>query len=133
MKRQLETTTQAPPELEIQDGAESTPELLSAPQLLSASDTALQPPMQTRPTLPQSDAPTQALGFPKLRLLWANRHVTSQWAIAGFWSAILLTLIIPKQYVATSKLMSPETKSAEIWRCGSSRADLVRWPAIYWE
>jgi capsule polysaccharide export protein KpsE/RkpR len=28
--------------------------------------------MQTRPTLPQSDAPTQALGFPKLRLLWAN-------------------------------------------------------------
>lgn len=32
--------------------------------------------------------------------------------MAGFWSAILLTLVIPKQYVATAKLMPPEAKSA---------------------
>jgi len=47
-----------------------------------------------------------------LQLLWTKRQVTMQWAVARFWGAILLTLVIPKQYVSTSKLMPPEVHSA---------------------
>jgi len=114
VKRELETAIEAQPELKKPDGAESTPELQNAPELVHANDAGLQAPIRGAVSVPEWDAKqNQVRGLPKLLwLLWINRHVTLQWAMAGFWSAILLTLVIPKQYVATSKLMPPEAKSA---------------------
>jgi capsule polysaccharide export protein KpsE/RkpR len=113
MKRQLETTTEAPLNLESQDGAESAAEFLNAPALVGANDAGLQAPTHGDVSVPKWHAvQTQPSGLPKLRLLWTKRQVTLHWALAGFWGAILLTLVIPKQYVSTSKLMPPEGQSA---------------------
>lgn len=114
MRRQLETAIEASLELKKQDDARSTAGLLDAPELPNASDAGLQAPMRGAVSVSESDAgQNQVWGLPKLlRLLWTKRQVTLQWAMAGFWSAILLTLVIPKQYVSTAKLMPPEAKSA---------------------
>jgi capsule polysaccharide export protein KpsE/RkpR len=113
MKRQLETITEAPLKLESQDGAESAPELLNAPELVGANDAGLHAPGYGAVSLLERQAVrTQPSGLPKLRLLWTKRQVTLHWAMAGFWGAILMTLAIPKQYVSTSRLMPPEAQSA---------------------
>jgi len=77
MKRQLETATEAPPQLESQDGAGSKPELLDVPELLNADDVGLQAPNHgSNLSLPEWDAVrTQARGLPQLRLLWAKRQL----------------------------------------------------------
>jgi capsule polysaccharide export protein KpsE/RkpR len=113
MKRQLDTATEAPPELQNHDGADSTPEVLTAPELFKANDVALQAPGDVAVSvLERQAARTQPGGLLLLQLLWTKRQITMQWALAGFWGAILLTLVIPKQYVSTSKLMPPEAYSA---------------------
>jgi hypothetical protein len=112
MKRQLETATEAPPDLQSHDGADSTPEVLTKPELFKANDAGLQVPDVAVSVLERQAARTQPGGLLLLQLLWAKRQVTMQWALAGFWGAILLTLVIPKQYVSTSRLMPPEAHSA---------------------
>jgi hypothetical protein len=108
MKRQLETATEAPPQLERQDGAGSKPELLNA------DDVGLQAPNHgSKLSLPEWDAVrTQPRGLLQLRLLWAKRQLMLNWGMAGCCGAILLALVIPKQYVSAAKLMPPEAQSA---------------------
>ncbi len=124
MKQQLETATEAPPELESQDGGDSTatvltaPELrqaevLTTPELVKVNDVRLTAPGDVAvPVLERQAAQTWPSGLLLLQLLWAKQQVTMHWALAGFWGAILLSLVIPKQYVSTSKLMPPEAHSA---------------------
>ena len=114
MKRQLETATEAPPQLESQDGAGSKPELLDVPELLNADDVGLQAPNHgSKLSLAEWDAVrTQARGLPQLRLLWAKRQLMLNSAMAGCCAATLLALVIPKQYVSAAKLMPPEAQSA---------------------
>jgi hypothetical protein len=84
MKRQLETATEAPPELQSHDGADSTPEVLTAPELCKANDMGMQAPGDVAVSVlePQA-ARTQPGGLLLLQLLWAKRRVTMQWALAG--------------------------------------------------
>jgi hypothetical protein len=114
MKRQLETATEAPPQLESQDGAGSKPELLDVPELLNADDVGLQAPNHgSKLSLPEWGAVrTQARGLPQLRLLWAKRQLMLNSAMAGCCAATMLALVIPKQYVSAAKLMPPEAQSA---------------------
>ena len=113
MKRQLEGASEAPPELQSPDGTGSAAELMNASKLLNTNDTGLQAPIQDDVSLPEwNGRQRQARGLANLRLLWVKRQVTLHWAIAGCCAAILLALVIPKQYVSTSKLMPPERQSA---------------------
>src|ERR1700719_3081416 len=88
MKRQTETATETPAELRSHDGADLTLEALTASELFKANDVGLQTP---------GDAAVSALERPAVRrhsgvlLAWTKRQVTMQWALAGFWGAILLT------------------------------------------
>ncbi|HZV60139.1 MAG TPA: hypothetical protein VFF42_07340 [Candidatus Eremiobacteraceae bacterium] len=107
MKRQLESATDAPPELESQDRAESTPELLNA------NDAALQAPIHGHVSIPEwHGVGAQAESLSKLRLLWAKRQLMLYWGLNGCCVAILLALVIPKEYVSAAKLMPPEAQSA---------------------
>jgi capsule polysaccharide export protein KpsE/RkpR len=113
MKRQLESATDAPPELESQDRAESTPELLNVPELLNANDAALQAPMHGHVSIPEwHGVGAQAESLPKPRLLWAKRQLMLYWGLSGCCVAILVALVIPKEYVSAAKLMPPEAQSA---------------------
>jgi capsule polysaccharide export protein KpsE/RkpR len=114
MKRRLETATEAPPESVHPEGAESTPELPNVPELLNADDVGLRAPNYgSKLPLPEWDAVrTQPRGLLQLRLLWAKRQLMLNWAMAGCCGAILLALVIPKQYVSAAKLMPPEAQSA---------------------
>src|SRR6202022_2170671 len=76
MKRQLESATDAPPELESQDRAESTPELLNA------NDAALQAPIHGHVSIPEwHGVGAQAESLSKLRLLWAKRQLMLYWGL----------------------------------------------------
>src|ERR1700688_4721363 len=113
MKRQLDTATEDLPELQNHDRADLTPEVLTAPELFKANEVGLQAPDDVAVSVPERQATrTQPGGWLLLQLLWAKRQVTMQWALAGFWGAILLTLVIPTQYISTSRLMPPEAHSA---------------------
>jgi capsule polysaccharide export protein KpsE/RkpR len=118
MKRRLENATQTPSDLVSQDGPESTPELLNAPdlpdapELLTIDDAGLLTPIQADLSLPEwGAARAQSASLRKLRLLWSRRQLMLYWAVAGCCAAVVLALVIPKQYVSSAKLMPPETQS----------------------
>jgi capsule polysaccharide export protein KpsE/RkpR len=104
--------------LESADGAESAPKLLNAPDLLDApelltgNDAGLLAPIDADVSFAEWDAArTQLSRLQKSRLLWANRQLILYWAVAGFCAAVLVALIIPKQYVSVARLMPPEALS----------------------
>jgi hypothetical protein len=73
MKRQLETATEVPPELESRVGAESTPRLPDASGLLSGIDAELQALVQADAAFAERRAERKQVGIlPTLRLLWAG-------------------------------------------------------------
>lgn len=121
MKRQLETATEAPSELESQVGAESMPELLNA------NDAGPQAPIRGGVSVPECDATrTCTRGLPTLQSLWAERQLILHCGLAGCCAAILLALIIPKQDISTAKLMPPEVQSTSSFgRFGSIAGDLL--------
>lgn len=121
MKRQLETQIEAQPEVQLECAgvAESAPKLLNAPDLLDAAgllttnDAGLLATTEADVAFAKWDAVrTQAAQLRKLRLLWAKRELILYWALAGFCAAVLVALVIPKQYVSVARLLPPESLSA---------------------
>ena len=127
MKRQLETATDAPPKLESRVGAELTPELLTASELVGANDAGLQAPDDDAVSeLERQAVRTPTRGLPTLRLLWAKRHAMLRWAMAGFCAATLLAFAIPKQYVSAVRLMPPDAQPTRSFGgFGSIAGDLL--------
>ena len=50
-------------------------------------------------------------GFEWAWLLWLNRRVLARWTICGIVVAVIIALILPKEYESTARLMPPDTKS----------------------
>jgi capsule polysaccharide export protein KpsE/RkpR len=127
MKRQLETATEAPPELQSHDSADSTPEVPIAPELFKANDVRLQAPGEVAVSvLGRQAVRTQTRGLPALRLLWAKRQITMYCTMAGCCAATLLAFAIPKQYVSVVKLMPPDAQATRSFGgFGSIAGDLL--------
>jgi capsule polysaccharide export protein KpsE/RkpR len=51
-------------------------------------------------------------GFEWAWLLWLNRRVLARWTICGIVIAVIIALVLPKEYESTARLMPPDTKSS---------------------
>lgn len=50
----------------------------------------------------------------RIRLLWESRRALARFAVVGFALALLAALLIPKQFVSTTRLMPPDQGSASM-------------------
>ena len=55
--------------------------------------------------------PRQPSGFEWLWLLWLKRSTLARWTFRGVLVALVIALVIPKQYESTARLMPPDTSS----------------------
>jgi capsule polysaccharide export protein KpsE/RkpR len=55
--------------------------------------------------------PRQQGGFEWLWLLWLKRSTLARWTFRGVLVAVVIALVIPKQYESTARLMPPDTSS----------------------
>ena len=55
--------------------------------------------------------PRQSNDFEWLWLLWLKRGTLARWTFRGALVALVIALVIPKQYESTARLMPPDTSS----------------------
>src|ERR1700744_858499 len=70
------------------------------------------PPQYARPERDADLIPIAESGsVDKLRLLWERRSLIYRWAAVAFVSSVILALLIPVRYTATTRLMPPDQSS----------------------